>query len=253
MYDSIDLSQIPADAEAVAGYVNGSWPTFPNLAGWFPRARHVSITVTADADADFLDIEPGNATVAQAAGWYTRQRARGCQRPGFYASASTMAADLIPAYQAAGISRGSLRLWAAHYGSPLGPHICGPSTCGLAPVMMDATQWTSSALGRNLDASLLTSSFFSTGPVPAWQEAMMNALPTISTTQNNDDTYLPHWLVHRIQLIANGVFHASPQLTVDGAYGPVTAAAVEKIQASASLKADGICGPATWPLIVGTI
>ena len=164
MYDSIDPSQIPADAAVVAGYTGGSWPTYASLATRFPHARRVSIAVTASADADFLDIENGDATVGSAAGWYARQRARGVTRPGFYASASTMAASLIPAYQAAGISRRSLRLWSAHYGSPLGPHICGPVTCGLVPVTMDATQLTDVALGRNLDASLLAASFFGTSP-----------------------------------------------------------------------------------------
>ena len=250
MYDSVDISQIPADAAVVAGYVNGNWPTYASLAARFPNARRVSIAVTASADADFLDIEAGDASVAQAAGWYARQRARGCQRPGFYASASTMAADLIPSYQAAGIARGAVRLWSAHYGD--GAHICGPSSCGLLPFAADGTQYTSSALGRNLDASLLAASFLDGTPAPTWQEAMMSALPTISTTQNSDDEHLPHWYVHRVQLIINGIFHASPQLTVDGSYGPATAAAVAKIQTGAGLVADGVCGPATWPVLVGT-
>ena len=92
----------------------------------------------------------------------------------------------------------------------------------------------------------------SPSPIPAWQEAMMRELPTISTTLNNDDAHLPHWLIHRIQLVVNGIFHASPQLKVDGSYGPATAAAVAKIQTNAGLVADGICGPATWPILVGT-
>jgi hypothetical protein len=29
MFDSVTVSQIPAKAEAVAGYVGGHWPTFP--------------------------------------------------------------------------------------------------------------------------------------------------------------------------------------------------------------------------------
>ena len=80
----------------------------------------------------------------------------------------------------------------------------------------------------------------------------MSALPTISTTKNNNDAHLPHELIHRIQLVANGIFHASPQLAVDGSYGPATAAEVAKIQTGSGLVADGIVGPATWPDLVGT-
>lgn len=115
------------------------------------------------------------------------------------------------------------------------------------------TQWVSfSGYDEDLASSALPFWDTQPSPVPAWQEAMMQALPVISTTQNNDDTDLSHWLIHRIQLVANGIFHADPQLEVDGSYGPVTAAAVAKIQTGSGLVADGIVGPATWPLIVGT-
>ena len=255
MYDSDTNAAFPPGADAYAAYVDGALADQPNY-GWivahFPAAHHVSIALSPAHDADFLDIENGAATVPSAAGWYARQRARGLARPGFYASAYTMEASLIPAYQRAGIGRGTLRLWSAHYGD--GPHICGPSTCSLTPITMDGTQYTDAAFGRNLDASLLAADFFGTAPspVPAWQEAMMQALPTISTTLNNDDTHLPHELIGRIQLIANGIFHASPPLTVDGAYGPASAAEIRKIQTSYGLVADGIVGPATWQVLVGT-
>ena len=116
------------------------------------------------------------------------------------------------------------------------------------------TQWVSfSGYDEDLASSALP--FWDTQPsppIPAWQEAMMRELPTISTTLNNNDEHLPHWLIHRIQLIVNGVFHASPQLAVNGVYDAATAAAVKKIQTGAGLVADGICGPATWPVLVGT-
>ena len=40
-------------------------------------------------------------------------------------------------------------------------------------------------------------------------------------------------------------------LVVDGVFGPLTAAAVKAVQASAGLVQDGIVGPLTWPHVVG--
>lgn len=158
MYDSIDISQIPADAGAVAGYVNGRWPTFTKLARF--KANRLSIAVSANADAACLDVERGDATPAQAPGWVHRQHERGEPRPVIYASRDAMG-DVLRELAAGGIARGNVRLWSAHYG--LGPHICGPVTCG-AGFQADATQWTDKALGRNLDESLLADGFFPPAP-----------------------------------------------------------------------------------------
>jgi hypothetical protein len=164
MYDSIDVTQIPASAAAVAGYVGGSWPTFASLQKLFPHACLLSVAISADEDADVLDVEPLDAKAPQAPGWVRRQQARGVYRPGLYAQASSMEA-LLATVAAAGIARASVRLWSAHYGA--GAHICGPQSCGYPGVpACDGTQWTPAALGRNLDQSLLLAGFFD-GPPPA--------------------------------------------------------------------------------------
>lgn len=163
MFDSIDVSQIPAQAGAVAGYLNGRWVTLPKLQREFPAAHRLSITVTASADADCLDVENGDATVTQAPGWVKRQLARGLYRPVVYAQASTMG-TLLAALEAAGITRASVRLWSAHYTTQ---HICAPGSCGYPGVpRCHGTQWTSSALGRDLDESLLLADFFDPRPAP---------------------------------------------------------------------------------------
>lgn len=159
MFDSIEISQIPAYADAVAGYVGGAWPTFSLLASAFPNAHRLSIAISASEDAEALDIETGDATPAQAPGWAKRQQARGVARPVLYANLSTMPA-VLSELSAAGIPRSQVRLWSAHYGA--GAHICGPSTCGHGTAM-DGTQWTDTALGRNLDQSLLSADFFTSG------------------------------------------------------------------------------------------
>ena len=161
MFDSVSVDQIPSDAQAVAGYTSGLYPTYASLAAKFPDAYRLSIAVNAGENADALDVENGDATVADAPGWYARQRARGITRPCLYASAGTMNA-LIGALQHAGISRSAVRLWSAHYGD--GAHVCAPGSCAMTSTGMDGTQWTDAALQRNLDESLLLDGFFTTVP-----------------------------------------------------------------------------------------
>lgn len=155
MYDSVTLDEIPADAQAVAGYTSGKWPTFNSIAARWPHAKHLSIAVSAEHDADCLDVENGDATPEQAPVWFHRQIKRGVQRPVLYASLSVLKDQLIPTMDAAGIHRGAYRVWSAHYTQA--PHICGPSE-GLSPPA-EATQWTDHALGRNLDESLCSDGF----------------------------------------------------------------------------------------------
>lgn len=163
MFDAVTIANIPKDAYAVAGYVNGRWPTYPQLVKDFPTAKHLSIAVTAEADADCLDVEPGDATAAQAPAWFRRQKARGVALPVFYTSLSN-AKTLVGVLAAAGIKREQYRLWTAHY--TFAAHLCGVS-CGYGmPTYADATQYTDKALGRSLDASFLSTSFFALPPIP---------------------------------------------------------------------------------------
>lgn len=163
MFDTAQNDQFPAGAQAYAAYVDGSLGDQPNYAyilAAFPAAQHLSIAVFTSDDADALDVEPRAAAPSDVPVWYVRQRQRGVQRPCIYASASTMADAILPVLRQANIARDQVRLWSAHYG--FGEHICGPASCGLVPVEMDGTQWTSSALGRVLDQSLLQPDFFAT-------------------------------------------------------------------------------------------
>lgn len=185
MFDSIQVSQIPAQAVYIAGYVNGRWQTYPVLQRAFPHARVLSITVTAGANAECLDVEQGDASVAQAPAWVKRQLARGQYRPVVYAQASSMGA-LLHALEAAGITRASVRLWAAHYGE--GTHICGPGTCKYPGIpACDGTQWTSAALGRDLDESLLLADFFDLRPAP---KPAPQPKPAPAPTPSPEDTML---------------------------------------------------------------
>lgn len=179
MFDSVDLDQIPASPQAVACYVNGRFANSAEARDRFPHAHILTIAISADADADVLDIETGDATPAQAAAWFLRQKARGVNRPCLYASASVMDTQVIPTLDAAGIGPREIRLWSAHYTHT--PHICGPRSCGAVSADMDGTQWTDRADGRNLDQSLLRPDFFAV-PAPPARPATVPSGPREWTT-----------------------------------------------------------------------
>lgn len=153
MYDSVNLRAIPKAAVAVAGYVGGNWATYFAIPEFFPKARRTSIAVNASEDADFLDIERGDATIEEAPAWFKRQRARGKRRPGFYISVSNARA-LMQTLKAAGIRRWQYRLWTAHYTGR--PHRCSPLCRFGFWTRADATQWSTTS---GYDVSLCAPDF----------------------------------------------------------------------------------------------
>jgi hypothetical protein len=160
MYDDVNVSLIPVSAEAVAGYVDGRWPTYAQIVKKFPHAKyHLSIAVFASDNAEVLDVETGDATIAQAVDWVKRQHARGNARPDVYTAAS-WGENLINALSKAGFVYGrDYRWWSAHY--TYQPHLCGPK-CGFGLThIAHATQWTDKVAGKSLDESLCAADFFS--------------------------------------------------------------------------------------------
>ena len=102
MYDSTDPFAIPADAQMVAGYVDGlyAWP----YNGWarFASARQVRIAaVSLDLSAHVLDIESGAMSPAQGAEFVRLKRARG-EHPSLYFSESRLG-EIQAALVAAGL------------------------------------------------------------------------------------------------------------------------------------------------------
>ncbi len=111
LYDAIapTADTIPAYAKMVAGYVSGAdhsyWWTAGDWARW-PEAAHVRIDTDASAalNSDVLDVENGDATVADAVSWVrTRQSAKGWWSF-VYCNASTLPA-LQAAMKAAGLTK----------------------------------------------------------------------------------------------------------------------------------------------------
>ena len=188
MFDDVNVSLLPKGAPAYAGYVDGRFQTFPVLQRMFPKAILLSIAVFPQDDAECLDVENGDATIADIFGWFKRQQARKAWRPVVYSSVVNM--DHIAATMTAnGFHRSSYRLWSAHYGA--GPHICGPSSCGLCREPCDGTQWTSSARGENLDQSLLLDSFFPAPPLPVPVPEDQMAYPLTSLATGGPAVVLP--------------------------------------------------------------
>lgn len=238
MYDAITIANIPKNAQYAAGYVGGYWPTYSNgsLAKQCPKATLLSIAINASEDAMCLDVETGDATVAQIPEWVKRQKT---VRPVIYSSVGNMN-SILSVLAANGISRQNVRLWSAHYSN--GQHICGPSSCGQIRTDMDGTQWTDKANGIDLDQSALTDHFFSSTPPPVSSTVTM----TIPVTVQNGST---GQYVKRVQAILNAVFNQ--ELTIDGSFGPSTEASVKTLQVSKGLTSDGIVGPATWKVLYG--
>lgn len=158
MFDDVNIALDPPDAYAYAGYVDGRYANFDALKRAFPKAKHLSITVFGDR-ADCYDIEPGDGTNADVYAWFVAMQAADVWRPCVYTSADNLVA-MQSTMAANGFARDSYRLWSAHYTGV--PHFCGPKTCGYGLSQVDATQFTSRALGRSLDESLVADDFFPT-------------------------------------------------------------------------------------------
>lgn len=185
MYDSVDLTQVPEHAQAVAGYVDGKWPTFSEVKRRWPNVKHLSIAVSASADAECLDIETGDATVAEAVDWLVRQERRGVVCPVFYVERSRLP-ELVALLMRAGVASDRYRIWSAHYTDV--PHIDRGA---------GATQWTDHALGLNLDESLCGPEFFSPKAGPLRGTHLGLLLEPELRLVNTYDHYIRHPRLHR--------------------------------------------------------
>ena len=91
MYDAVTAANIPAGARMVAGYIDKIKLEPWSSRDWarFPTAVKVTIVKKASTNAGHvLDVEPGDATPAQAPGWVRMRRAAGAD-PTIYMNAST--------------------------------------------------------------------------------------------------------------------------------------------------------------------
>jgi len=228
MFDSVTITEIPANPAAVAGYVGGNWPTYGELVNRFPHAHHLSIAVNAGERARCLDIESGDATIDQAAHWLDTMADRSQGKPVLYTSAGN-----ISTLRAAVGNREYL-LWSAHY--TYQPHVCGQ--CGYPPA--DLTQFSDKALGRNLDESLVGDQVFGPATPPEVPHPKLHVDYFDQThEQNCPDVHVWKFRVHN---------HVQPLVSPRGAFGPEAEAVARRLQEKHGLTVDGKVGPQTWGL-----
>lgn len=127
MYDSITASNCPDDGQLYAGYVDGRWPNWAEMARRHPGKRIVKVTIW-NGDADVLDVEAGDATPQQAVIWCRARRKLG-KDPTVYCNLSTWPA-VVAAFSLAGDPLP--HWWAAGYRIPAIPYLQPGSV---------ATQW----------------------------------------------------------------------------------------------------------------
>lgn len=234
--DSVSVSGLPAGLPVYAGYNHGSFNNWAALVAWSavhsPGAHLISITPSVTVGSWCLDVEPGDATAAEAPAFFRLGSAghAGHAKPVFYTSASDVSA-VVNALAHAGVARGQYYIWSAHW---IGLHICAPSVCGYPAA--DATQYSSNP---NNDRDVFSAYMFGApSQTPVLQLHDVDPVDGVNA-------------VHSLQTRLN-VWHnaptgaANPEVAVDGNFGALTETAVKDFQAHEKLPVDGIVGVVTW-------
>lgn len=243
MYDDVNAALIPSGAEYVAYYVDGEFKNYNAVRARFPHATLVSIAVFPKDDADALDVENGDATIADIYDWLKRQLARGVVRPAIYISGGRMD-QMMLTMNANKFQRSEYRIWSAHYTGV--PHFCAANTCGVTrSTVADWTQYTSRALGRSLDESLLSDVPLFVHQIPPKPAPAPAPAPVEPVLKKGDKG--PAVVKLQTQLRDSGI-PGVRGIRVDGIFGDQTWIAVRNFQEDefGPGGVDGIVGPNTW-------
>lgn len=243
LWDDVNAALIPSGAEYVAYYVDGEFKNYNAVKARFPHATLVSIAVFPKDDADALDVEQGDATIADIYGWLKRQLARGVVRPAIYISGGRIDTMMLT-MNANGFHRSQYRIWSAHYTGV--PHFCAANTCGVTrTAVADWTQYTSRALGRSLDESLLSDVPLFVNQVPPAPKPAPAPAPVEPVLRKGDKG--PAVVRLQTQLRDSGI-PGVRGIGVDGIFGDQTWIAVRNFQEDefGPGGVDGIVGPVTW-------
>ncbi len=217
MYDALDLTAIPENAQMVAYYPHDSRTT-----GSVSRFSHSTVLVTIDnhgdqPDCDVLDVEPGAAWPPGSVvdSWLAAKAAQS-KTGTIYCNLSNIGAVRAATGRA-------FYWWAAQWTNA--PHSVAGSV---------ATQYEGAG---SYDLSLVTDD---TWPQAAPPETSSSSWPDV-----NEGAKGP--VVEVIQYLLGAHGHA---VTVDGGFGATTKTAAEAFQRSAGLPASGGIGSLTWPKLI---
>lgn len=242
MYDDVTAALIPADAEYVAYYTDGRYANLAACKARCTKAKFVGIAVKSSDPAEALDVEPGDATIADVFYWLKGKAKKDGPfiAPMIYIQASD--ADELMMHMDANhfVQKRDFLLWTAHYTGKA--HLCGPSTCKECHAEADATQFTNRANGKSLDESVVASwALRSSSAAPASvpdSDWPANLTLKRGSTGNAVKVLQQH-------LHDSGKYGARGLEPVDGAFGPGTEAAVRNYQKDVGLAVDGVAGPKT--------
>lgn len=78
-------------------------------------------------------------------------------------------------------------------------------------------------------------------PAPTTTEATVKALPTLRHGSGGEDVQTLQGLL---------IARSHPEVKVDGDFGPATEAALKAVQAWGGVAPDGVCGVASWPVLL---
>lgn len=233
----------------VAGYVDGTFQWQESDWNRFTCDVMVRIATRADTDDGHVaDCEPGAMSVSGAVGWVDRRRQDGSD-PSVYVSA-----DRWPRVRAAFARAGVAEphWWVARWNGKRG-----------IPDGAVAHQFTGSAgSGGHFDLSAVRDHWpgvdppkhhATNGETPEWEAGIVNRLPTLGEGARDHAGHVLY--VHRVQGLCTALGHdlgnTGPSRDgVDGVFGPLTVAAVRRVQDGHNIAVDGVVGPHTWSVLV---
>jgi hypothetical protein len=246
-----------------AGYTTGTPDIRWTDADWHARPGSVRICQDdglTDDTADVADIETFAGTPAQFPGWYKRAMAayRAGTRPGQRHPAGYCNMSTLPAVEAAwrgSKMTGAPWMYLARWGLGLAGARAALQT-DIGPYHQIAIQY---ARGNDFDLDVWSVPWLSTGspqpilppaaPPPDFTEVIMQQLPTLSPGVTGPAVRTAQGLL-KARYYSLGDTGAARD-GIDGSFGPLTEAAVRELQGKSKLAADGVIGPATWPVLAG--
>ena len=273
-FDAIasNIPSLPHGAQQYAGYATGSGPVpwteeqFRQHATALGPCLHIDQDPAAsDPTADLLDVERGAATVADAPWWAKRALAdfKAARRPGqrspaIYCSASTVSA-VVHSLISGGATSG-VGLVVAHWSlteaqavsdvlAASGPFpVVGIQFTDAGPydVSVMRTDWLANQSGKPKPEPVPPS-------IPAWQEKIMNALPTLAEGAHDEAGHV--FFVGRLQALVAEYgritdLAAAACLGVSGVFDGATGVAVRAVQEHAGITQDQVVGPQTWSVLL---